>query len=187
MMGTDNTRLNRPRFEDVVRPHFDALYRAAMRLTRSREDAEDLVQEVALRACCELERIAALDSPRAWLLRVQYRVFVDELRRRTRSPIASGSDAADTDSAASDDPGPEELTETAQRSRQLARAWPALDRRQRALLALHAEGYSLAELATITGLTRNAVGVSLHRARARLAKLIRNDSTGGLQLVQAEA
>lgn len=185
-MGEDIEKPIDHRFEAVMRPHFDALYRAAMRLTRSRENAEDLVQELLLRACCELDRLETLESPRAWLMRVQYRIFVDEFRRRTRSPVAVGGEAADADAAASEDPGPEELTETAQRHRQLTRVWTSLDRRQRALLALHAEGYTLAELAAITGLTRNAVGVSLHRARARLAKLIRNDSTGGLPLVQAE-
>lgn len=185
-MGGKQSSAEWHQFDAVVRPHFDALYRAAVRLTRSHEDAEDLVQEVVLRAFPELGRLATLDSPRAWLLRVQYRIFVDEFRRRTRSPIVEAGEAPDTDLAASVEPGPEELTASAQRRQQLTRAWGALDRRQRALLALHAEGYTLAELAAISGLTRNAVGVILHRARARLAKLIRNDSTGGLQLVQME-
>jgi RNA polymerase sigma factor (sigma-70 family) len=186
-MDTDKRPSAGSQFDLVVRPHFEALYRAAMRLTRAPEDAEDLVQEVALRACPELDRLETLDSPRAWLLRVQYRIFVDEFRRRKRSPIVGGGDAAETDDVPSADPGPEEQTECEQRRRQLARVWGMLDRRQRALLALHAEGYTLAELGAISGLTPNAVGVTLHRARARLAKLIRNDTTGALRLVQAEA
>lgn len=185
-MDIDKRPSVRGQFDVVVRPHFEALYRAAMRLTRLHEDAEDLVQEVALRACPELDRLETLDSPRAWLLRVQYRIFVDEFRRRKRSPIVDGCDPAEADHAVSAEPGPEEQTECAQRRRQLGRVWGMLDRRQRALLALHAEGYTLAELGTITGLTPNAVGVTLHRARARLAKLIRNDTTGALRLVQAE-
>lgn len=182
----ESSRPTAPGFDCVVAPHIDALYRAAMRLTRCREDAEDLVQDVALKALAELERLAALDSPRAWLLRVQYRLFVDGLRRRTRSPIAPGLAANEPDSAASDAPGPCELTEAYHRQQQLARVWGRLGRRQRALLALHAEGYSLAELEAITGLSRNAIGVRLHRARARLAKLIRNESTGGLKLAELE-
>lgn len=182
----ESSRPTAPGFDRIVAPHIDALYRAAMRLTRCREDAEDLVQDVALKALPELERLAALDSPRAWLLRVQYRLFVDGLRRRTRSPIAPGLAANEPDAAASDAPGPCELTEVHHRQQQLARVWGRLDRRQRALLALHAEGYSLAELEAITGLSRNAIGVRLHRARARLAKLIRNESTGGLKLVGLE-
>jgi len=174
------------RFEAIVRPHFDALYRAAMRLTRCREDAEDLVQDVLLRAFPELDRLATLESPCGWLLRVQYRIFVDNFRRKARAPFAAATDVANADLSASEQPGPEDLTEAAQRRRQLGRVWNDLDRQQRALLALRAEGYSLAELEALTGLSRNAISVRLHRARARLAKLIRNDSAGGLQLVQME-
>jgi RNA polymerase sigma factor (sigma-70 family) len=185
-MEQDSRPRTAERFEAIVRPEFDALYRAAMRLTRCREDAEDLVQDVLLRAYPELDRLATLESPRGWLLRVQYRIFVDEFRRKARAPFAPTSVAVNADLSASEQPGLEELTEAAQRRRQLARVWTELDRQQRALLALHAEGYSLAELETFTGLSRNAISVRLHRARARLAKLIRNDSTGGLQLVQME-
>lgn len=175
------------RFDAVVRPHFDVLYRAAMRLTRCREDAEDLVQDVALRACAELERLEALEAPRAWLLRVQYRLFVDGFRRCARSPVAASADLALTENAASEDPGPEELSEIRDRQRQLASVWRGLNRRQQALLALHAEGYTLAELAEFTGQSSNAVGVGLHRARARLARLLRNESTTALTVVRLEA
>jgi DNA-directed RNA polymerase specialized sigma24 family protein len=73
--------------------------------------------------------------------------------------------------AASEDPGPEELIAHAQRYNALAVIWAELSRNQRALLAMHAEGYSLGELESITGLSRNAIGVRLHRARAKLARL----------------
>jgi RNA polymerase sigma factor (sigma-70 family) len=181
---TDKQALRR--FEAIIRPHFDALHRAAMRLTRSREDAEDLVQDVVLRALPEIDRLAALEAPRAWLLRVQYRIFVDGFRRRARAPLADNVDGDDGDRAVSDAPSPEELVDDHLRARQLARVWPRLDRRQRALLAMHAEGYTLAELEQITGLSRNALGVRLHRARARLARLIRNETASVIPLVRME-
>lgn len=175
------------RFDAIVRPHVEALYRAAFRLTRRREDAEDLVQDVLLRAFPELARLEALEQPRAWLLRVQYRVFVDGHRRRVCGPFVALAEPADADGICSDAPGPEELTEAHLGRRRLARVWSALDRRQRALLALHAEGYTPAELAGITGLSANAVGVRLHRARARLARLLRDEPASELQLVQMES
>ena len=94
-ISTDNSR----RFDSVIRPHFDALYRAAMRLTRRREDAEDLVQDVLLRAFPALGQLETLDSPRGWLLRVQYRIFVDGYRRRHRSPVVALPEGADSDGA----------------------------------------------------------------------------------------
>jgi RNA polymerase sigma-70 factor (ECF subfamily) len=185
MQDTANTQREAKRFEAIVAPHFDALYRAGLRLTRTRADAEDLVQEVCLRAYPELERLETLEQPRAWLLRIQYRIFVDETRRRRRAPFAP-ADASPAELAISDEPGPEELTDELLRRRRLARVWNALEPSQRALLALHAEGYSLGELEAVTGISKNALGVRLHRARARLAKLMRNDTGGHLELARME-
>ena len=74
------------RFTSLVQPHFAALYRAAMRLTRRRPDAEDLVQEVCLRACARLDDLGAVTNPRAWLMRALYHLFVDATRRKRRRP-----------------------------------------------------------------------------------------------------
>jgi RNA polymerase sigma-70 factor (ECF subfamily) len=143
-----------------------------MRLTRCRDDAEDLVQDVALRALPKLSHLSTLDSPLAWLLKIQYRAFIDDRRRKARSPVAAPSELID--STESPDASPEQLAEYHQMQQMLAGAWPLLTRAQRALLAMHSEGYSLSELEQITGLNRNALGVRLHRARARLGQLLRS-------------
>ncbi|HEX6993923.1 MAG TPA: sigma factor, partial [Gammaproteobacteria bacterium] len=79
-------------FAKLVEPHFDALYRTAMRLTRNAADAEDLVQEVCLRAYAQLPSLERADWPGAWLQRVQYRISSTAsgtagARRLLRSPI----------------------------------------------------------------------------------------------------
>jgi RNA polymerase sigma-70 factor (ECF subfamily) len=163
-------------FESAVAPHFSALYRAAYRLTGGRQDAEDLVQEVCFRAYAQIARVAALDSARAWLLRVQYRMFVDGVRRRNRSPLTALT-AEQAESLVSEEPGPEQSAEAAYAQRQLQHAWLQLAKEQRALLALHAEGYALAELHEITGLDKTVLSARLHRARTRLANLIRANAT----------
>jgi RNA polymerase sigma-70 factor (ECF subfamily) len=61
-------------FIALVSPHVGALYRAGYRLTGNRPDAEDLFQEVCLRAYASLAAIGRVDQPRAWLLKVQYRL-----------------------------------------------------------------------------------------------------------------
>jgi RNA polymerase sigma factor (sigma-70 family) len=167
-------------FETLVKPHFEALHRAALRLTRRHHDAEDLVQEVCLRAYRELAKLESLDSVRGWLLRVQYRIFVDGVRKRRRArtdSVADGNEVADL--FASEEPGPEELTSAAYTRERLDKAWTQLTHEQRALLAMHAEGYGLAELEQITGKNRNLLSARLHRARARLAKLIGSDARSG--------
>lgn len=125
-------------FEAVVGPHFDALYRAAYRLTGRHSDAQDLVQDVCLRAFIGLAELETLERPRGWLLKVQYRLFVDGVRRRRRAPFDAIADIDDCDSEA---PGPEQATDAVRAQAALANVWPRLGREQRALLALHAEGF----------------------------------------------
>ena len=103
-------------FEAEVLPQSRALFGMAYRRTGNAHDAEDLVQEDCLRANYELHKLETLDYVLGWLLRVQYRLFVDGVRRRRRSPISTSSESNDlADLCASDNPGPEELTESSRR------------------------------------------------------------------------
>jgi RNA polymerase sigma-70 factor (ECF subfamily) len=174
-------------FASLVQPHFAALYRAALRLTRRRADAEDLVQEVCLRACTRLADLAAVTQPRAWLMRALYHCFVDATRRRRRRadvPLL-GDDVPGA--PASDDPGPERAAEAGRMHERLAAVWHRLDPEQRALLSLHAEGNDLEELAAIFAVNRNALSARLHRARQRLAKLLAASAPEpSLRLVETE-
>jgi RNA polymerase sigma-70 factor (ECF subfamily) len=163
------------RFEALVRPHYTVLYRTAYRLTRSVHDAEDLVQEVCVRVYPRLDELAQLDNPRAWLLCVMQRMFIDLTRRYERAHVES-IETTRQESLVSQAPGLAEQTDEALQSRRLDQAWRRLDRDQRALLALHdIEGYSLAELTEMTGLKEGTLKSRLHRARVKLGKLLRHE------------
>lgn len=169
--------LSEARFEVLLRPHYEVLYRAAFRLTRSVEDAEDLAQEVCVRAFPRLAELERLDDPRAWLLCVMRRLFIDQTRRYERRFVSS-LDAAGSDTVASELPGPAEEADKRREAEQLDRAWVHLDREQRTLLALHdLEGYSLAELREMTGIKEGTLKSRLHRARTKLGKLLRRQET----------
>jgi RNA polymerase sigma factor (sigma-70 family) len=174
-------------FATVVQPHLAALYRAALRLTRRRHDAEDLVQDVCLRACTRLDDLAAMANPRAWLMRALYHCFVDATRRRRCRPHSSLPDDEAPGAPVSDEPGPERAADARRLHERLAAVWHRLDAEQRALLSLHAEGNDLEELAAIFGVNRNALSARLHRARQRLAKLlVAGEPAPSLHLVETE-
>src|SRR6478672_8834750 len=51
-------------FARLIAPHLDALFRAAYRLTGNRPDAEDLVQDVCVRAFANLRSLESLEHPK---------------------------------------------------------------------------------------------------------------------------
>ena len=164
-----------PEFRELVAPHIPALFRSAYRLTGNRQDAEDVVQEVCMRAYTHLASLRALDQPKSWLLKIAFRVFVDGVRRRARSPVRSSAEDFDS-TRPTEEPTPEERTEAELVERRLLAALAELDREQRALLALHVEGYTLAELQAMTDLSSDVLKARLYRARVRLGKLLAADS-----------
>lgn len=165
-------RTHADRFAAFISPHYDVLYRTAYRFTRSVDDAEDLVQELCVRAYPELEKLVSLERPRAWLIHVMRRIFIDQTRRYERRHVES-LDANERDTFAFDGPGPMECAEQSYQAERLSRAWRRLDAEQRTLLALHdIEGYSLAELGEITGAKQGTLKSRLHRARVKLGKLL---------------
>jgi RNA polymerase sigma factor (sigma-70 family) len=164
------------RFAAIVEPHYETLYRVAYRLTRSRHDAEDLAQEVCVRAYSRLDELELLEQPRGWLLRVLYRLFVDTVRRYERKHVGSIDDL--TAELVSEAPSPVEEAERAFTRRRLDDAWRHLDVEQQALLALHEiEGHTLGELVELTGLKEGTLKSRLHRARVRLGKLLSRESS----------
>ena len=125
------------RFEVFLSPHFDALHRAAYRLSGNIHDAEDLVQEVCVKAYPRIDELERLKRPRSWLLRVLYNLFVDTTRRWENANVTSLSVSEDHDSSmlmASTDPGPEECADALILGALMDQAWQRMERRQRALL-----------------------------------------------------
>jgi RNA polymerase sigma-70 factor (ECF subfamily) len=71
----------RKQFETEALAHLDALYCFAVKLARSRADAEDLVSETLVRAFDRWEQYCLGTNIRAWLATILYRVFVSRKRR----------------------------------------------------------------------------------------------------------
>lgn len=159
-----------------VEPYLDRLYRAAWRLTGKEADAQDLVQDTCVRAYSRREQFDAADSPLGWLMRVQYNLFIDDVRQRQRERVRPLEDA-DTENLPCDESvEPERSMEVAQSLSKVERAWSRLTKEQRGLLALLLEGYRLAEIAEITGLGLNVINARLHRARRSLVRHLRSEA-----------
>jgi RNA polymerase sigma-70 factor (ECF subfamily) len=71
----------RQRFEREAMAHLDALYAFALKLSKSRDDAEDLVGDTMLRAFDRWDQYNLGTNIRAWLFTILYHVFVSRKRR----------------------------------------------------------------------------------------------------------
>ena len=168
------------RFDALVRPHFESLYAAARRMTLSPTDAEDLVQEVCLKAFKRLDELESIEYKRAWLLKVLYHKFIDSRRSNQRSPIDmadSGTDSTDPNDVAESRWQPEEQLDREMRANRILKAMSYLNKDHCALVALHdIEGLTLDELQKITDRPIGTIKSQLHRTRVKLGRLLSTDA-----------
>jgi len=71
----------RARFDEEAVRHLDALYAFALKLTRARDEADDLVSDTMLRAFQRWEQYRLGTNIRAWLFTILYHAFVSRKRR----------------------------------------------------------------------------------------------------------
>jgi RNA polymerase sigma-70 factor (ECF subfamily) len=125
-------------------------------VTGNRGQAQELTQETFLRAYRTLLRGEVWENPRAWLYRTASRLAID-LHRRQRLlqqlPLSTGAATPEVETATLD-------------SIEVRTALDTLPLKYRIPLLLYVcEGYSVAEVANILGLSPGAVKMRLCRAR----------------------
>ena len=72
-------------FENLTRPHIDALWRTALRMTGDRDAADEVTQETCLKAYRSFSRFKPGSNYRAWIFRILTNLCLDHLRRQKRS------------------------------------------------------------------------------------------------------
>ena len=158
--------------------HHQRLYRLARRLSRSTDDALDLVQETFLRAAQSISSVpSGTTREEAWLVRVLINICRDGWRRtavRHRYDPVHAADAAVQGSF-------DQERELVARST-VWRALEALTPRRRAIVILYElEGTTIGDIAALLGVTPVTVRWHLSRGRRELAQAVRSEqSVGGI-------
>jgi RNA polymerase sigma-70 factor (ECF subfamily) len=151
-------------FEQIVRQHERQVFRVALRLLGSVEDAQDAAQETLLRLHRHLGRIDELQSCAAWLYRVTVNVANDMLRKRRKVvPLEEISSRAEADGAV----GLEERREL------VSRALLELPQKKRAAIVLRdIEGLSTREVAEILESSEATVRSQISTGRVKLKRIV---------------
>lgn len=71
-------------FEEQALVHLDRVFQFAVRLTRNRTEAEDLVQETYLRAFRHFDQFDPGTNCRAWLFAILHNTFLNQVKRQGR-------------------------------------------------------------------------------------------------------
>src|SRR5262249_12565030 len=142
-------------FERVALVHLDALYDVALRLARSRAEAEDIVQEACLRAYRSFDRFNPGTNCRAWLFTILRNVFLNRVRARGREVLegeTSGFDQAVVAVATPGELNPEEQFLQTMLHGDIDRALGTLPLAFReAVILVDVEGLTYREVADVLG------------------------------------
>src|SRR5579862_6322011 len=82
-------------FEREALASLDSLYRTALRLSRDRADAEDLVQDTYLKAFRSAGQFEPGTNLRAWLFTILHNTARNRFRDRARDTVAVDSEAVE--------------------------------------------------------------------------------------------
>jgi RNA polymerase sigma factor (sigma-70 family) len=168
-------------FEKLVRPHFDRLYRLAWRLTGQKAEAEDLFQDLLVKAYSKLDALVKIDEPGSWLSRMMYNLFIDDRRRFARRRMHTVEEGEMSGDGLAGLPGTDNPAwdhERLERMKRLDSALSKLSDEHRLIVLLHdTEGYKLKEIQELIGVPIGTVKSRLHRARGRLREILTADGT----------
>ena len=160
-------------FDALVDRHRDRVFRVALSVLGpgSEADAEDVAQEVFVRAYRRLGSFRGESRLGTWLYRVAFNLAVDHRRRAGRRGPTVGDEALDT--LPSPDGDPHRAARAGESARLVRRLLDALPEAQRAALHLHYwMGHTVAEIAELLGAAEGTVKSHLHRGRERLRAAI---------------
>ncbi|MFB3897732.1 MAG: sigma-70 family RNA polymerase sigma factor [bacterium] len=159
---------NRHSFDQIVDRYFGLIYAVAYSRLRHRESAEDLAQEVFLRAYLNLDKVQQPDLIAGWLVRVAQHLAIDWIRqgnRRSKLIPMVPIDELVTDIPDTQEKNGRETMINLDQNQALQSALFRLPETQREMVLLHyAEGYSHRQIAKYLAIHPSNVGRQLRQA-----------------------
>lgn len=153
----ENTR--QQEFLDLVNAHRAVIYKVVNLYIDDRDERNDLVQEVLLQAYKGFSRFRGDSKFSTWLYRVALNTVFAYGRKQLKRITAEKETQCQ-----------EEYTGASDEAAELYFHIRNLDDINKMIITLHLEGFSNIEIADITGMTSNNIGVRLHRIRELLTQ-----------------
>jgi RNA polymerase sigma factor (sigma-70 family) len=166
-----------PTFDELVAPHHQRTFRAAYRITRNREDAQDAVQDALLQAFVHLTDFNGRSAFGTWLMRIVINSALMILRKKKSSQTFTLEGTGGTEETKAfpefkdDAPDAESRYLEEERARAVRNAITSLRPSLRRVVELrHLEERSMKETAETVGVSVAAAKTRLFHARHALRK-----------------
>ncbi|WP_299209939.1 sigma-70 family RNA polymerase sigma factor [uncultured Dokdonia sp.] len=144
------------------------VYTLSLRMMKSTEDAEEIAQDVFLKAFQKLETYKGTSKFSTWLYSITYHRCLDALSRKRRQPIHHATEILE-EITGEKTAGILEAIEADELKEQLEECIQQLREEDAFLVTLYyLEEQTLEEIATVTGMTKNNVKVKIFRSRKKL-------------------
>jgi RNA polymerase sigma-70 factor (ECF subfamily) len=171
---------DRARFTDQTMDLMPSLYNAALRMTRNRADAEDLVQETYLRAYRGFDSFEEGTNLKAWLYRILTNTYINSYRAKKRRPEETELDEVEDlylyhrigglEAAMAGRSAEDELLDRFSEAEVKEAVEDLPENFRMAVLLADVEGFSYKEIAEILDIPIGTVMSRLHRGRKALQK-----------------
>lgn len=164
---------SRERFEREAERVFPSVLGTALRLTRNREDADDLAQEAIVRAFEAFDRFDGQNF-KAWILRIVTNLYINRYRARQRAPrLSSLEDEGAVEPMASESVLPDRILFDERLGQEVEAALDKVpDDFRLAVILSDIEGLSYQEIADATDVPIGTVRSRIARGRALLRRTL---------------
>lgn len=162
------------KYEYFLRAYSTQMFNLLFRLSGNKEDAEELTQDVFLKAYCKLRTFHGKSSFSTWLYAIAYHVGISYARKRDFNTCVMDEREL---SLLSDTVVDEALDdESEERIHLLQKAVSRLEPEERLIIALfYKEGKDVQEVARIVNVSPGALKVRLHRIRKKIYLLMKKE------------
>jgi RNA polymerase sigma factor (sigma-70 family) len=166
-------------FESLYAKHKAPVFRFVLRSVKSRAEADELFQDVWMRAIEARARYRPEAKFTTWLYTIAHHRIIDHGRARGLTAVSlDDEDAGVEEPRAAPSSDPARMAEAADTARRLEAAIAALPLAQREAFLLHHEGdLSAAEIAAATGTNEEAAKSRLRYAMNKLREALDDDAT----------
>ena len=161
--------MHQKEFLSLIDPLKPGLFGFAYRLLRTREDAQDALQELMMKLWTNRSKLETTGNIKTYVFTALYNDCIDRLRKRNRFRLITGTDIPDVIDTLRIDKD----FENRDLIRQIREAMDSLPPKQKIILELRDfQEFDYEEIATMLKMTVNAVRVNVARSRASISEMM---------------